>query len=188
MESGDSQRVAVPVFRQRFAAAQRAKNGDPPPPESCGVASWHQRSEADTCLSPLFARPDVPGRGPPPPRAGTGRLRPRMAWCDRVGGCGHAATGRKQFYEHRFASGGTTVCFLHATSGQAAAPEQRLRSKRLAEKVHALAELMGCGPASFDFAADLARNLLCTPEKRPLPATPGAVSCGRRRRRHPTTW
>ena len=27
-----------------------AKNGDPPPPESCGVASWHQRSEAETCL------------------------------------------------------------------------------------------------------------------------------------------
>jgi len=33
-ESGDSQRVAVPVFRQRFATARGAKNGD-----------WHQRSD-----------------------------------------------------------------------------------------------------------------------------------------------
>jgi len=54
-ESGDSQRVAVPVFRRRFATARPAKNGDPPPPESCGVASWHQRSDP-----PQAERGDVP--------------------------------------------------------------------------------------------------------------------------------
>jgi len=42
-----SGRRLVPVFRQRFAAARRAKNGDPPPLESYGVASWHQRSDPE---------------------------------------------------------------------------------------------------------------------------------------------